>query len=277
MEDSNGELHGTTREVKDQYEIDTGVIFSNLQGQYKRFDPLFLQTKVQEALQATLLKKGFVSYRRSKGEESYFERIHKEYFSFKATDNNFPFPAYFINGDTSIEYAEPCILKRQDPHFDLFFALNLSLILPRDVRPFLGYQLQSSFKGDQKSFSSFLSDLVITYSFIPDTTKRLIEAFLKEVNTNGTPSLEEQVEQASKEFTTQRQCLAVYYLLMQCGAINEKTGEPKEGITKNDIIELIHFLTGKNRDNVKKAFSTMLGKGSETAYHKKPSVYTTLF
>ena len=84
------------------FDIDTGAIYSDLQSNWKNLDIQFLQTTVQEALQAVLLKNGIVTYQRVNNDDGYFLRASKQYFEFKFETNKFPFSTYFISLDNCL-------------------------------------------------------------------------------------------------------------------------------------------------------------------------------
>ena len=255
------------------FDINSGSIFSDLLKDWKNFNREYLQTDIQKAIQSVLLKNGVVTYKRKEGKDEYFARVSKEYFDFKAEQTSFPFPTYFISSDRLIEYSEPVILSRGDNFFDLFLALKLRLIDPIQIRAFLSYHLITSFGDNKPMFNSYLHDLLLSYGFFTPAVTSIVEDYLyKNMNPNketfDRESPTENDDEDLKECTTQRQCLAIYYLLIAAGIIDKKTGEVVGERTKADILKLIAFLTKKNESNVKKAYNTMLGKGSEKAYYE---------
>jgi hypothetical protein len=68
---------------------------------------------------------------------------------------------------------------------------------------------------------------------------------------------EENLNESQSDLKTTRQCLIIYFLLVQCGIIDASTGEPKYGIQKKAVNDLISYLTSKKADNIKKRYNNM--------------------
>ena len=254
-------------------EIDTSEIFSLLENQWKNFDTHFLQTTVQDALQRELLKTEKVTYKKSKGEDVYFQRQSEYYFSFQVQDGAFPFQDYFVAGDKLITYDIPCFVKRDDQYYALFFALKLSLIDPIRVRGFLAYQLETYFQMDLNPFQIFVQDLVVAYDgIINKVAIKITTSFFEHFENNkslqqkklsddsnllSTGEEAEEPEENAMGLTTTQQCFMLFFLLVQCGVIDSSSGELKFGIEKKAVHDMITALTNKNADNVKKRYNSL--------------------
>ena len=274
MKDMNG-FEFDPSKIRDregeQYQINTGWIFSVLRENWEAFEEHFLKGLVEESLQAVLLKRGVVTYHKKEGEEAYFDRVEKEYakFDVRKGENAFPLPEYFINHDSLIDYKTEVTLEKGETHFELFFALQLALLPLMEVRAFLNYHFQHSFKNDTIAFKNFLLDLFRAYPTVFQNQNKevALEALTQlpaqssqahsEINLNGHDTDQELFDE--KGATLHQQCLAMYFML-NCFGLYDKTGEPIEGIQKKDIHSLIAFFTGKHPDNIKKMVRGMFSK-----------------
>jgi hypothetical protein len=190
----------------DQYEINTGQIFVDLSGNWKKFDRTFLKETVQAALEYTLRVENIVTVT-SNRDEAYLENYrtirYPRDLEIANSPEEFPFPDYFLKPDQKtglseiINFSEECILKKDSHYFDLFFALQFSLteILDGDSFPaneFLGYHLKNTFQNDAKKYTAFLDIICLKYTeFLGRKHEPIVKRFLAEASSDSNQIVKE--------------------------------------------------------------------------------------
>ena len=73
--------------------------------------------------------------------------------------------------------------------------------------------------------------------------------------------------------------MAFFYILCELKVIDPNTADPldEENVLNADIHKFIRFFTGKNQDNIKKAWNRMLGAKGEKSYRQNLRDIRSLF
>jgi len=196
-----GRREAEERRIADAFIIDTGVIFQDLQTNFRKYDRNFLREVVWSALKEVLkyvyINKKIVYLVHLKDDNSqgehYLENNQQRYvkeLEKTEEENNFPFPDYFIvyeNGTPLrlINFGEKNILSIDNSHFQLFFTLKLSHLPLSQVPAFLNYHLTESYAGNTELMQGKLSEALLFYPQILVDHKLVIADFL---NNRLTPS-----------------------------------------------------------------------------------------
>ena len=234
------------KQKKEFFEINTGAIFSALKDQWRKFDRQFL-IDLEDHFISMLNFKKKVTNRYKESEKDYFIN-HVEYrydSDLREVKNpeHFPFPSYYLKNIDSdpypsiISFDKSCVVEKDEFDFDLFFALKATLTDVMEMKQFLDYHVENTFENDEDRFKEYLDAICLKFKKITDDqfTPIIGRYFAKREE----PQEEKPIVQneKSKEYTTSRQVMAIYYLLDELNAY--------KGVNKSEIAKFVMFLTGK--------------------------------
>jgi hypothetical protein len=234
-------------ENNDEFQINTGLIFTDVHENWKNYDRKFLKEIFQNALLIILQAKKIFSEIYDDASKSYFEHYSNVRYPKEREEANditkFPFPNYFMryHGPTDpipsiIDFAENCIVERGSYYFDLFFALKLSTVDIMKTDDFLEYHLKESFGDNFNEFKLFLENILIKYKdFLQDKHEIVVNRFIKQKEKQAITDIKIE-EGRNKESTLRRQVMAIKYLLDEIGVSQ---------IDNTEIARFAEFLTGR--------------------------------
>lgn len=234
------------------FRINSGDIFQNLLHNFKNYDRNFLTHQVQTAyVELTFRKKIYsVEYNGDNGDylDNYADVRYPNDLKRSENEENFPFPHYLLRSQKNIphlaivDYTEPLEISREEPDFDLFFALKLSLTDIMEADGFFIYNLENTFENDFKSYKKFIENISLKYKeFLQEKYQPIAEQFFK---TYKNEEVIDEIKETNKEFTTARQVLAITYLLNELNINRENT-------SLTEIAKFIQFLTGRETKALK--------------------------
>lgn len=201
-------------DITSPYKINSSYIFLRLSDTdeklWKNYNRTFLIDVVQPALKSVIKRERVISIaanEENKRElieyENEIESLGEALFE---NESKFPFPDYFLVSNyrdhfnfekdfieteviffpkNVVFFYESCEIKSDDYHFDLFFALQLSLtsiLQGRDLKliEFLEFHLMDTFKNDFKEYRPFLESVCRKYKdFLVGDYSESIESYIQ--------------------------------------------------------------------------------------------------
>lgn len=211
-----------------RFDIDAGVIFCNLEDNYSAFETSFLRGEVWNGYKKLAVERRIENSFKNEGkdDENYLNRLKVEYDRAVEDEHNdtFPFPDFYLylKGGRPVgwvSYTEPCIIRKDDSDFDLFFALKAFDMDIMVLEGFLAFHLTHNFKGDVNEYCKFLK--LLCHKYAPFLEKR------------HTPVIADFIERRNSDEKAQP------------GDGQHATGKSKEGYTLDQQVLFFHFLFKK--------------------------------